>query len=719
LASSPLRVFFLWHFHQPWYAPFDGGPAPLPWVRLHALKDYAALPALFAANPRVPHAANLVPGLLDQIEMLTNGGSDAFLEIAKTPVPQWDAGARRYALENFFSVNDRVLSRFPRYADLKMRADAGEAFSEADFRDLVVLFHLAWSSPELHKDPLLVRLRKRGHAFTEEDKTSLLDRQTAALSDVIPAWRAAFASGNVEASTSPYHHPILPLLADSGVARQSLPDAPLPSPRFAHPEDARSQIALGLSTFERHFGFRPKGMWPPEGALSETALALLGEAGASWVATDEALLFQSPPVSKRSFGEGDRARTLFRPWSLPGVNSPAIFFRDRVLSDRIGFSYASWDAGDAAADFVARLLSIRAAAPEAELAVPVILDGENAWETYPGNGEPFLNALAAALENRDDIRVVTPSQALAEIPPTPLEGFVAGSWVNGTLATWIGSPAKNRAWTLLGAARDSLAGLVAAAPVVAPAEVLAGRAGAAASVKAALFAAEASDWFWWFGDDHTSAHDPVFDELFRRHLAAAYRAAGRLVPVALLEPVDPAHGPAFEEPLRALWPAIDGMDDGAETGWEGAGRAAVRPQGTMHRGAGLVKEMLFGASASGDPLFIRLEPADATGPAGLAGLTLRVELLVAGAPEPAAFEALIAPGIADVNGARIALGKALEVRLPLGVPHTGALVFRARLLDAMGRVAEAFPADGWLRFTPPGPASSAMSILRARTGPTS
>ena len=694
--------------------PFDGEPAPLPWVRLHALKDYAVLPGIFSASPRVPHAVNLVPALLDQVAMLAAGGTDAFLEIAKTPVSQWDAGARRYALENFFSVNDRVLARFPRYVELKSRADAGSAFTEADFRDLVVLFHLAWSSPELLKDPVLVHLRKRSHGFTEQEKNTLLDRQTAALSDVIPAWKAAFATGNVEAATSPYHHPILPLLADSNVARQSLPAATLPSPRFSHPEDARSQIALGLSTFERHFGFRPKGMWPPEGALSETALALLGEAGVSWVATDEALLFQSPPISRLTLGEGDRARLLFRPWRIPGAAQPAIFFRDRVLSDRIGFSYATWEARDAATDFVARLLSIRAAAPDAELAVPVILDGENAWETYPDNGEPFLAALAAALAGREDIRVVTPSTALAEVPAAPLDGLVAGSWVNGTLATWIGSTAKNRAWTFLGAAREALAGFIAAAPVVAPGEVIAGRADAAAAAKAALFAAEASDWFWWFGDDHTSAHDPVFDELFRRHLSAAYRAAGRPVPVELLEPVDPAHAPAYETPLRPLWPAVDG-GDGA--GWEGAGRATVKPRGTMHRAAGLVKEMLFGASVSGDPLFLRFEPAEETGAAGLQGLTLRVEFLSAGAGAPAVFETAVVPGVANVNGARIALGSALEARLPLGVPHAGPLVFRARLLDAKGRVAEAIPEDGWLRFTPPGPASSPGSLRRERPFP--
>jgi alpha-amylase/alpha-mannosidase (GH57 family) len=714
LASPPLRVFILWHFHQPWYVTFDGEPPPLPWVRLHAVKDYAWLPALFAANPRVPHAANLVPGLLDQIEMLTKGGSDAFLEIARTPVSQWDAGARRFVLENFFSVNERVLAHLGRYADLKNLADAGEPFAEADFRDLVVLFHLAWSNPALLKDPLLVHLRKRGHAFTEDEKNALLDQQAAALLDVLPAWKSAFASGVVEAATSPYHHPILPLLADSNVAKESLPSAMLPSPRFSHPDDARAQIALGLTTFERHFGFRPKGMWPPEGALSEAALALLGEAGVGWVASDEALLLQSPPVSHRTLGEGDRARLLFHPWKLTGVASPAIFFRDRVLSDRIGFSYASWQPGDAAADFVARLVSIRNAAPEAELVVPVILDGENAWETYPENGEPFLNALSALLASRDDIRVVTPSQALAEVPPAPLERLVAGSWVDGTLATWIGAPAKNRAWSLLGAAREALAGTIAAAPVVPPAEVLAGAVSPAAAAKAALFAAEASDWFWWFGDDHTSAHDAVFDELFRRHLACAWRAAGRPVPVELLEPVDPRHAPPFEAPLRPLWPAVDGGDG---SGWDGAGRVKARPRGTMHRGSGLVKEMLFGASASGDPLFVRLEPADETGAAALAGLTLRVELLVPGADAPAAFESPVAPGIASVNGARIALASALEARLPLGIPHTGPLVFRARLIDAKGRVAEAIPADGWVRFTPPGPASSAASLLKEKTAP--
>jgi alpha-amylase/alpha-mannosidase (GH57 family) len=715
VTAPPLRVVFLWHFHQPWYPTFDGVPPALPWVRLHALKDYFDLPALLSEEPRIHHAANLVPALLDQIDLLTRGGSDAFLEVARTPATEWDLAAVRFARQNFFAVHPRILERFPRLADLRRRAEEGEALSSSDLTDLVVLFHLAWSGPALQKDPLVIHLRKRGHGFTETEKNALLDHQAAFLGRVIPAWKRAFESGLVEAVTSPYHHPILPLLLDSSAGRDARPDLPVPVPRFSHSDDARSQIALGLGTFERHFGFRPRGMWPPEGALSEGTLALLGEAGVAWTASDEAVLLQSLPAARRDFGEGDRARTVFRPWRLAGVPSPDIFFRDRILSDRIGFSYATWDPADAAADFVARLLSIRAAAPEAELVVPVILDGENAWETYPDNGAPFLRALAAALAARQDFEVVTPSEALARLtaPPASLERVIAGSWVDGNLATWIGAPPKNKAWSLLHAAREALGGEIAAAPVVSPVEVLNGDASPAAA-KAALFAAEASDWFWWLGDDHSSAHDAVFDELYRRHLAAAYRAAARPVPPELLEPVDPMHGPEFVPPGSALWPAVDGL--AGEADWAGAGCVRGGSRGAMHRSAGLVKQLLFGASAAGDTLFLRLDPeGDAS---AFHGWTLRVEILPPGDGDaPVSTDLHLSPGVTGDGTLRVGLDRVLEVRLPCSLGARAALSFRIALLDADGRMREAIPEDGWVRFRPPGPASSPASLRRARQAP--
>ena len=187
MAAGSFRVFFLWHFHQPWYADFSGGPTHLPWVRLHALKDYADLPLLLSEEPRVPHACNLVPSLLDQIELLARGGSDQFLDVARTPAAEWDGPTEAFILANFFSANQRMIEGLPRYAELKRRLEERPSdvtttairrtFSREDLRDLVVLFHLSWCGLTLQKDRLVQRLKRRGHGFSEAEKNALLDRQ--------------------------------------------------------------------------------------------------------------------------------------------------------------------------------------------------------------------------------------------------------------------------------------------------------------------------------------------------------------------------------------------------------------------------------------------------------------------------------------------------------------------------------------------------------------
>jgi len=706
-VNRPLRLFFLWHFHQPWYADFAGGPTHLPWVRLHALKDYADLPALLSAEPRVPHACNLVPSLLDQIELLAGGGSDLFLDIAKTPAAEWDAGTVAFALNNFFSAAPRMIEAFPRYAELKQRL-AGRAtdlassglrrtFSREDLRDLVVLFHLAWSGQTLMKDPLLAKLKKRGHGFSEDEKNALLDRQRAFLSEVIPAWKKAAATGTIELTTSPYHHPILPLLVDSASGREAAPDLPLPHRRFAHPEDARAQLQMGLSAFERHFGYRPAGMWPPEGSISAPALALMAEAGVKWTASDEEVLLQSlGPMYRRAFGPGDKARTVFRPYRLIPGPSPVLFFRDRTLSDRIGFSYATWDPGEAAADFLVRLNAIRNAAPEDDLVVPVILDGENAWETYPENGAPFLRALARTLA-ANGVDVVRPSEVAATVEPRPLPHLVAGSWVDGNFRTWIGAPAKNRAWDLLVDVREALAADLANAPALSPPEILRGGAPPAAVAKAALYAAEASDWFWWFGDDHTSAHDAVFDALFRGHLVTACRALGRAVPPALERPVERRIAAPAVLSTSPLAPHIDGNPpDFFE--WLGAGRYTAKPKGTMERGIGAIREVLFGGDAQGERLFLCLHPSAPPAVLSLSGKRLRIVLPGPDGEEPARHDVALSPGVSTQDGCTVGVGRIVEIALPRPKTPGRAVSFRVFLLDADGRELETIPADDEIRF---------------------
>ncbi len=706
--TRPLRLFFLWHFHQPWYADFGGGPTHLPWVRLHALKDYADLPAILSREPRVPHACNLVPSLLDQIEILSRGGSDAFLDVAKAPASDWDGATVAFALNNFFSAHPRMIAAFPHYAELHRRLRETSAdrtsvirrtFSAGDLRDLVVLFHLAWSGATLSKDPLLVKLRKRGHGFSEEEKDALLERQREFLGEVIPAWRKAIASGSIELTTSPYHHPILPLLVDSAAGREAVPDLPLPTRRFSRVEDARDQLGMGLASFERHFGFRPAGMWPPEGSISAPALVLMAQAGVQWAASDEDVLLQSlGRTTSLAFGEGDKARTVFRPYRLIPGPSPVLFFRDRTLSDRIGFSYASWDAGQAAADFVERLHAIRNAAPGEDLVVPVILDGENAWETYPENGAPFLRALSSALASADSLAVVKPSDVVATVEPRPLPHLVAGSWVDGNFRTWIGAPAKNRAWDLLVKVRDELANDVADAPALSPPDVLRGDAPPAAVAKAALYAAEASDWFWWFGEDHSSAHDAVFDALFRGHLVTACRALGREVPAELEHPIERRVAAPPVLPTEPISPRIDGHPaDFFE--WLGAGHWAARPKGTMERGLGAIREILFGGDASGTSVFLCLHPTVVPASASLADRTLRV--LFAG-PDGETRETRDLPlkeGVSDADGCRVGVARLVEVALPRPKETAGgAVAFRVLLLDGDGHEQEAVPDNGWIRF---------------------
>jgi alpha-amylase/alpha-mannosidase (GH57 family) len=681
-------------------------------VRLHSLKDYADLAGVLAEEPRVPHAANLVPALLDQIALLAEGrATDAFLDVARQPASSWGAAEVDFLLDNFFSAHPaRMIDPLPRYAELarKRRAAAPggrealrKEFSREDLRDLVVLFHLAWSGETLKGDPLVAKLRRRGRGFTEDERQALLDTQAEFLKTVLPAWRKAFASGVVEAATSPYHHPILPLLVDAESAREAVPRMPLPGRRFRHPEDARAQLALGLDTFERHFGFRPRGVWPPEGAISEAALAIAAEAGVAWVASDEEILLESlPPAERAGFGRGDRARKLFRPYRVGP--SPAVFFRDRVLSDRIGFSYATWTAEDAARDFVTRLLEIRDAAPESDLTVPVILDGENAWESYPENGHPFLRALAAALAKEPLVETTTPSRLLESRTPAALERLVAGSWIAGNLATWIGSPSKNRAWELLAAARDELAAEVATAPAVPPPDALLAGAAPAAVAKAALLAAEASDWFWWFGDDHTSAHDPVFDALFRTHLSAAYQALGKRPPETLETPVELTKSAIPVLSTTPISPVLNGArPDYFE--WLGAARLSGQPRGAMNRSAGLLKQVFLGVDPEGATLYVRLDPAHGPASHALSGHRLRVLLKDGHLAEDQRHSFLLPldPGIAEHDGCVVGVDRIVEVGLPFATAGSEEPIeMRLVLLDADGRELEAVPTEGWARFRP-------------------
>src|SRR5581483_7107343 len=345
------NVCFLLHMHQPQYVDPTSGKALLPWVRLHGARAYLDVARILADYPRVGMTVNFVPSLVAQLEAAANGAPDAWMEIADRPAGDWTADDRKFLTDKMFSIHGaQAIEPRPRYRELLEKRKAHVAFSDGDLRDATVLFYLSWLGfAARENDRELAELERRGRDFSHDDLKRVLDKQRAACGRVLPAWGKLAERGQVELSSSPYYHPIVPLLCDSDAAKRARPDLPLPD-RYAWPEDAEIQIRRGVESHTRTFGAPPEGMWPPEGSVSPEAVALYAGAGVRWLATDEGNLWRSLDLSGRPHFRGD----LYRAWRHQGVD---LVFRDREISDRIGFAYAHGDSAAGAADLIARARS--------------------------------------------------------------------------------------------------------------------------------------------------------------------------------------------------------------------------------------------------------------------------------------------------------------------------------------------------------------------------
>lgn len=538
--SDHLDLVFLWHMHQPDYRDPEGGDYALPWTYLHALKDYTDMAAHLERHPRVCAVINFVPVLIDQIEdyarqIQTGQLRDPLLRLLARPdLDQLTASERQFLIESCFRSNHaRMVEPFPYYKRLSdlfgMAGSQGEGaldyLSGAYFGDLVTWYHLAWTGEsERRRQPLLTELMSKGEAFTLDDRLRLLNLIGTLLADLMPRYRALAARGQIELSTTPHAHPLAPLLFDFGSAHEALPDMPLPRstvyPGGRQRFDAHLEAALASHT--ARFGDAARGVWPAEGALSEAVLSRLGNHGCRWTASGEAVLAHTLLRVEAGY---DRQRDLYHPWQHEsGVE---VVFRDDRLSDLIGFEYARWHGRDAAGHFVTELEAIRLAAPaDTPPLVCVILDGENAWEYYPYNGYYFFEDLYALLADHPAVRTTTlAAQMEAAHASPPLPPLVAGSWVYGTLSTWIGDQDKNQAWDLLCAAKQSY-DLVLASGRLSPAEQKA--------AEQRLTVCEGSDWFWWLGDYNPAPAVANFELLYRRNLKALYHSL-RLTPPAQVD----------------------------------------------------------------------------------------------------------------------------------------------------------------------------------------
>ncbi len=595
--------------HQPYYKDGQTGEYILPWARLHAVKDYLHMAEVLADHPGVHLTFNLVPSLLDQLVEYASGQTvDRLLALSQQD--SWSADERAYLLANCFSIHwDNVIRRYPRYWQLlQLRQQAPHQallFDDHYYRDLVTWFNLAWIDPNrLERDPLLRALVEKGSGFTREDVQALLDRQRQIIGQILPLYRDLVARGQLELSVSPYYHPILPLVMDNRYARRASPGLPLPDAPFAHPEDASEQIRRALDTYRRLFGSNPRGLWPPEGAVCPEIVFRLAQEGFHWFASDEAVLALSLGewVQRDGYGHVTNPRLLYQPYRTHvGDRPPAILFRDRLLSDRIGFEYKQWNSYAAAADLIHRLHRIREnlVDPQQPYLVSIILDGENCWEYYEHNGDPFLHHLYHLLETDPDLQAVTVSEYLAEHPPrAEIASLHTGSWINHNLETWIGEVEQNRAWEYLSRTRDRLIAWQREYPLV-DFDVL-------ERAWEAIYIAEGSDWFWWYYSRNASDQELLFDATFRGHLASVYAALGLPVPDWLETPITGLTAPSYHRPPGSYITPHLSAAAVASLEWTGAGYLEPQPStGAMQRGHTVFKRLYYGYNPA--DLFLRLE----------------------------------------------------------------------------------------------------------------
>ncbi|MFN2135747.1 MAG: glucodextranase DOMON-like domain-containing protein [Candidatus Promineifilaceae bacterium] len=613
--EEPLYLSIIWHQHQPvYYKDLETNVYERPWVRMHAAKDYVDMAAILEAYPDIHATFNLTPSLIAQLDDFAAGARDSYWMHTEIPAEELTDEQKQFILDRFFDTNRRIIERFPRYAELLARRDASEdalnEFTTGDYRDLQILFNLAWTDPDWLAAEPLAGLVAKGSGFDEADKAIILAEHLRLIEEVVPLHRTLQDAGQIEVTTTPFAHPILPLLVSTDLAREALPDIELPAEPFIYGQDAMAQVERGVAQYEEKFGRAPRGMWPAEGAVAEEIVTMVGRSGIQWMASDEGVLAKSLGLNSFTRNSAEtvvEAGQLYRPYLVDGARGDevAIIFRDAAISDKVGFTYSGQPGERAAADFVARIHAIHeqleASGAEGPHLVSVILDGENAWEYYENDGKEFLHTLYRLLSDDPLIKTVTPSEFLALAPQPPLiEKLYAGSWINADFSTWIGEEEENRAWDYLATVRAFLQQYISGTRQGRVTE-----AQLAAAIEAMMYA-EGSDWFWWYGADQTSSDDGSFDQQYRSTLKQVYLALGEEPPKFLDVPIIPELAvTADRSASRLISPTIDGIVSAGE--WEGSGQY-LASGGAMAAAQSSFDSLLYGFDGQNLYLAVNTNP---------------------------------------------------------------------------------------------------------------
>ena len=716
--NEPLNVAIFMHFHQPMYADPDDIIHTQPWVRLHAAREYFEMGSLLKDYPEIKATFSLSPCLVEQIEMYTNGEGyeDYLLRLMRLRTNEMKLEEKKFILSNIFEVygsepadkdaggtelKDTWLGRMEREGLER----ACQLTTEKEMIDAQVLHLLSWSGAHIRNAPQISRFAAKREGFSIQERDDLLEAHDEQLKKIIPMYKELSSTGQVELATSPYYHPILPLLIDNDYGKIADRYSEESSKHFVYPDDAAHQISIALKYHEEVFGERSRGLWPPEGCICYEVLELAAKAGNSWLVTDEEVL-------KRSMKNKLTDDMKFRAYTVDGIeNCPALFFRSSGISDAISHDYFKLSPKEAVNDLTGRLEQIRSSLPEGgnNWVVPIVLDAENPWEYYPDYGVHFFNELYSRLSESETLKTVSFSGFLEKAGNLPvLSNVQPGSIIDGNFNTWIGQEQKNRAWDVLTEAREvlrkiSLEGGIEKTPFKEKFD----------SAYRNLLAAEGSDWFWWYGKSKSLPQSKIFDELFRSHLIKVYGYLNLTLPEELIEPLDIEAETEEAQPKSLLHPDIDGKVTG-EDEWSAAGFWSFE-EGTGQKAEHIIKEVKYGFDD--DNVYIRLDGDSGIIRSSDESIFIELHLVkqndalirfsLSGDSPTLEFDA---NGVKkDIIGGSIAIHDIIEVRLPLeeiNLRPNDKFYFFVRLIAGEEEV-ERLPKTGVIKATIPLPESSA------------
>nr|WP_321267032.1 glycoside hydrolase family 57 protein [uncultured Sulfurimonas sp.] len=565
-----MNLSFIWHMHQPDYRN-SSDKMQMPWVFLHAIKDYYDMAWMLERHKELKATFNITPPLINQLKLYYEKPheNDVFLSLWMQDIPNISQTDRIWMIKICKSTPyETMVKRLPSYEKLYNK----EHYDNSEFFDLQVLFILAWCGEYLRTNNRVVdSLIKKESNYNQMDKELLLGELSRFISGIFDYYKSLYNDGRISISTTPLNHPILPLLMDMNNATKANSSTNLPKQSISLEDDARLHIQRAIELFEETFGFTPEGFWPAEGGVDEKSLTLLKECGVKWVATDEAILFKSLNSSQR--------RNLYAPYNF---NDVCICFRDRKLSDLIGFTYRYWDASKAAKHFLSNLASINE--EDSNNSAFVILDAENAWEFFPNNAFDFFDALYANLEQSHWCKTLHMDDVI-KLASKPLNSLAAGSWINGEFNTWVGHREKTRAWELIYLTKRDY-----------NRHVLNLKDEVKAKITEHFLFAECSDWFWWYGDDHFSDFASEFDTLFRSHLIDIYKLMNVSAPSDLFNPISKNRSSQdfWIKPKSHISPPVNGVKDSFFE-WLGCGVVdESKLFSTMDKVRGPVSKILYG-----------------------------------------------------------------------------------------------------------------------------